>query len=94
MNTAVRIGPQRRRLRLPAVFGLAALLLLGACSERPQVADRAARQVDQTPWSGVVAGTPTLMPLPYQVGDAASWEAHLKLRAQGQNEYASPLSLR
>ncbi|GAB1388675.1 MAG: hypothetical protein AMXMBFR78_02760 [Rubrivivax sp.] len=82
-------------LRTAAVALAAALaLLLGACSEREQTADRAARKIDAPSWSGVVAGAPGQTPLPYKAGDQASWEAHLKARTQGQNEYSRPPSLR
>lgn len=97
MNASVsaRARMPQRVSRWPGLaLVLGAALLLGACSERVQTADRAERGIDSPSWSGVVAGAPAQTPLPYQAGDAASWEAHLKTRTRGQNEYARPPSLR
>jgi hypothetical protein len=69
---------------------LAAALLLGACSEKPQT-DAHGVRVDAAPWTGTGAqantGTPFTAP-GWKVGDRASWQEHLKQRANnGQNEY-------
>ena len=69
---------------------LAAALLLGACSEKPQT-DAHGVRVDAAPWTGTgaQANTGTAFTAPgWQVGDPNSWQQHLKTRAQnGQNEY-------
>jgi hypothetical protein len=64
--------------------GLAAALLLGACSEKVQTAG-SKPGVDGKPWEGaqnefVAAG--------WTAGDKTSWEQQLRKRSQGQNEYA------
>lgn len=94
VTPCARPAPRRSARTASAALAVAAGLLLGACSERVQTADRAERLIDTASWSGVVAGAPGQTPLPYQAGDPASWEAHLKARTQGQNEYARPPSLR
>ena len=69
---------------------LAAALLLGACSEKPQTNAHGVR-LDAAPWTGtgVQTNTGTAFTSPgWQVGDRASWQEHLKQRANnGQNEY-------
>jgi hypothetical protein len=67
---------------------LAGLLLslslgLAACGEKPQTASH--RKADGHPSDGPVsaytAGT-------WKAGDAAGWDAQMRTRAQGQNEYS------
>ena len=69
---------------------LAAALLLGACSEKPQTNAHGVR-LDAAPWTGTgtQANTGTAFTAPgWKVGDRASWQEHLKQRAlNGQNEY-------
>jgi ABC-type glycerol-3-phosphate transport system substrate-binding protein len=56
---------------------------LAACGEKPQTA--ATKKSDSKPWEAAqnefVTGS-------WKAGDQASWEAQMKTRAQGQNEYS------
>jgi hypothetical protein len=63
---------------------LALVLLLAACTEKPQTA--ATRKADQAPYATAhgdfTAGS-------WKQGDATAWEQQLRSRAQnGQNEYS------
>ena len=59
-----------------------ACLTLTACGEKPQTAGT--RKADVAPAQGAV-GAYTAPG--WKQGDAASWEAHMKKRSEGQNEY-------
>jgi hypothetical protein len=65
---------------------VAALALLCAatvaCTEKPQIMD--GHKADQAAWDGAPSGFATK---DWKQGDRASWEAHMRTRAQGQNEY-------
>ena len=65
-------------------FGLllGALVLLSACSEKPQTGT--ARKVDSRAYEGAV---PAYTAQGWKAGDETSWEQQLKKRAQHQNEY-------
>ncbi len=69
--------------RAAIAAGLLLSLVLAACSEKPQTASH--RKADGHPADGpataYTAGT-------WKAGDAAGWDAQMRLRAQGQNEYA------
>ena len=65
-------------------LGLAALLALGACTERVQTAQPSARKSDAKAWETVQ--TPYLAP-GWKPGDQASWDAQMRTRNQAQNEY-------
>jgi hypothetical protein len=69
--------------RAAIVAGLLLSLALAACSEKPQTADH--RAADGHPFDGpataYTAGT-------WKVGDAVGWDAQMRTRAQGQNEYS------
>ncbi|MCY7314496.1 MAG: hypothetical protein LH480_02435 [Rubrivivax sp.] len=67
--------------RLPVL--LAVVLLLAACAEKPQ--SSGTRKADVDPSAG---NTGTHTAPGWKAGDNASWEAQLKARSQGQNEYA------
>ena len=60
----------------------AALLALAACGEKPQTA--ASRKADAAPSTGAVAAYTAAG---WKPGDATSWEAQMKKRSEGQNEY-------
>ena len=64
----------------------AACLLLGACGERPQAMGQ--RKSDAPAWSGAAAEPAAYTAGNWKAGDAAAWEAQLKTRSQGQNEYS------
>jgi hypothetical protein len=65
------------------IFGLVLTLILCACSENPQVLSP--KKVTQPAYMG--AHNP-YVEKGWTPGDKASWEAQLKARAQGQNEYS------
>jgi len=64
-------------LTLAMVFGLA------ACGEKPQTSGT--RKADTQAWQA--NGSAHAVP-GWKAGDQASWEEHLRSRAQGQNEYS------
>lgn len=55
---------------------------LAACSEKPQVV---AKKGDAPAWQGVANGYAAEG---WKAGDRSSWEAQMKARAGGQDEYA------
>lgn len=64
-------------------IALAAVATLTACGESPQV--NSAGKLDVAPYSGT--GKAFVDP-DWKEGDKASWESHLKARAQyGQNDF-------
>jgi hypothetical protein len=69
--------------RAASVAGLLLSLALAACSEKPQTASP--RKADGHPADGpataYTAGN-------WKAGDGAAWEAQMRTRAQGQNEYS------
>jgi hypothetical protein len=70
--------------RLTAATGLLALFAtLAACSEHPQTATH--RKADghafDGPGTAYTAGN-------WKAGDEAGWEAQIRIRSQGQNEYS------
>ncbi len=71
-------------MRMIATLGLCmAVAALAACGDRAQTAGQ--KKADAEPFQGAnpayTAGT-------WKAGDAAAWEAQIKTRAQGQNEYS------
>lgn len=67
-------------------FALGAMVLLGACGEQVQTTTTgSARKADTTAWSG--GESPYRVP-GWKPGDRASWEAQMRARAQGQDDYA------
>ncbi len=70
-------------IRSTTAAALAALsLALAACGDKPQTAG--AKKDDAAPWSGAQAA---YQDKNWKAGDQASWEAQMRTRAQGQNEY-------
>jgi hypothetical protein len=55
---------------------------LAACGEKPQTSGT--RKADVGPAQGAVAAYTAPG---WKQGDATSWEAHMKKRSEGQNEY-------
>ena len=66
-----------------ALCALAATLLLAACGEKAQTA--ATKKADSKPWEGA---QPAFMASGWKAGDQAGWEAQMKSRSQGQDEYS------
>ncbi|HEY9240325.1 MAG TPA: hypothetical protein VIP10_15880 [Burkholderiaceae bacterium] len=74
--------------RLGAVAALAAMTLaLGACGEKPQSMDVAARQIDGQPWAGSQAANPAHRAAGWKDGDKTAWEQQIRQRTQAQNDY-------
>ena len=71
--------------RLLAGLCAAALLMpLSGCGEKSQDLGTS-RKADSAPWSS----TPTAFTAPgWSGGDKAAWEAQMRTRSQGQNEYS------
>ncbi len=63
---------------------VSALALLGACGEKPQAATT--KKSDAAPSTGSVNAGYTASG--WKAGDATDWEAQIKRRTQGQNEYS------
>ncbi|MCK6419602.1 MAG: hypothetical protein HUU30_18305 [Burkholderiaceae bacterium] len=94
MNRSLAFG-RTAPSRLLLAVGLGASLLLSACGERTQTTDRTTRKSDEQAWAGVAAGSPAQHTASgWKAGDSASWEAQLKARTQGQNDYVRPPSQR
>jgi len=70
------------------LIGAMALLALAACGERKQTAggESPARRGDAPPWAGVASDA--FVAPGWKVGEATSWENHMRARSQGQNEYS------
>jgi hypothetical protein len=64
-----------------AAVGLAGLV---ACTERPQTLDSGVK-VDSQAFQGT--GLPYAVP-GWKQGDKVSWEQHIKVRTQNQNDYS------
>ncbi len=63
---------------------IAAALALAACGESPQVANRTRQDTALHQGTGKPA---PFMATGWKAGDRGSWEAQLKTRTQGQNDY-------
>ena len=69
--------------------GLALAVWLGACTERVQTNDPTVeRKVDVPGWNG---GEARYTVPGWTPGDEKSWEAQLRRRAQGQNDFSQAL---
>lgn len=67
--------------RIVVVAAMAALL--SACGEKPQTA--ATKKSDGKPWEGAQN---SFVAQGWKAGDQGSWDAQMRTRAQGQNEYS------
>jgi len=65
------------------ILGLLVLLSVSACTEKPQILDT--KKVTVPAYMGAHNG---YVEKGWTPGDKTSWEAQLKARAQGQNEYS------
>ena len=73
-------------MRALAVALLAGTAMLAGCGEKAQTLDAKAKGPDAAPWSASASS-------PYYAagwtgGDKAAWEAQIRTRNQGQNDYA------
>ena len=64
---------------------LAAISLLAACSEPPEIAAKVAKRPDVAPYMGANNG---FMTKGWTPGNQASWTESIDKRNQGQNEYS------
>ena len=64
---------------------IAASALLGACSEPPEIAAKAAKRPDVAPYMGTNNG---FMTKNWTPGNQVSWTESIDKRNQGQNEYS------
>ncbi len=72
------------------LLAISAVLLLGACGEKPQITDRSVRKADTAVWSVSSEAVPAYSAPGWKAsGDKASWEAQINARTQGQNDYAA-----
>jgi hypothetical protein len=74
----------------PILSGAAVMLLIAltACGERPQTMDVAAKRSDAAPWAHSDAANPAFAAPGWKGGDRAAWDAQIRARTQGQNDYA------
>ncbi len=76
----------RARLVLSVLF---VAVGLAACGEKAQTATAGKKKADDKPWENTtgrnVVGN-------WKSGDEKAWEAQLRARAEGQNEYARSTS--
>jgi hypothetical protein len=74
----------RGRALLIAAF--AGLSVLAGCGEKPQTLDPKAKGPDVAPWSA--SASSPYYAAEWKGGDKAAWEAQIRTRNQGQNDYA------
>ena len=72
-----------RVLALAVAMGAA---LLAGCGEKPQTLDAKAKGPDAAPWSA--SASSPFYAADWKGGDKAAWEAQIRTRNQGQNDYA------
>lgn len=70
------------KMKLSLVF--AALIMLGACSEKPQ--GLGGVKSDAAPHTGV--GSSQYVAPGWKAGDKTAWEQQLRMRSQSQNDYS------
>jgi hypothetical protein len=71
-----------------AVTVLGAALMLAACGEKPQTLNAASKKPDAEPWSAYASANSAFFAPGWKGGDQAAWEAQIRTRNQGQNDYA------
>lgn len=69
--------------RIATAAALAAALVLAACGQKPE-AQATGRKADASPTTGASAAYTAGG---WKVGDATSWDQHMRARTQQQNEY-------
>jgi hypothetical protein len=74
-----------RGCTLALAVSMAAALLAG-CGEKPQTLDAKAKGPDAAPWSA--SASSPFYAADWKGGDKAAWEAQIRTRNQGQNDYA------
>ncbi|MBY4899301.1 hypothetical protein [Cupriavidus sp. AU9028] len=66
-------------------LAVAAALVLGACSEKPQTTSASHRKADAQAWKG--AADDPFVATGWTQGDQESWRKQIRQRNQYQNEY-------
>ena len=74
---------QGRALAIAVLIGAAAL---AGCGEKAQTLDPKAKGPDAAPWSA--SASSPFYAADWKGGDKAAWEAQIRTRNQGQNDYA------
>jgi hypothetical protein len=70
-------------MRIGAAFTVLTAIVLAACGQKSE-APETARKADASPVTGANAAYSSAG---WKVGDATSWEQHMRTRTQQQNEY-------
>jgi hypothetical protein len=70
------------------VAGLAALLVLAACGEKPQILDTSGKKTDEAPWAVAGSADPAFAAPGWKAGDKTAWTEQIHQRNQAQNDYA------
>jgi len=68
-----------------AISVLAGAMVLAGCGEKSQTLGAANKTPDATPWSG--SASSPFYAADWKGGDKAAWEAQIRARNQGQNDY-------
>ena len=72
--------------RAQAMAVLMGAVVLAGCGEKPQTLDAKAKGPDAAPWS--TSASSPFYASDWKGGDKAAWEAQIRTRNQGQNDYA------
>jgi hypothetical protein len=73
------------RARLFATAALLGIAVLAGCGEKPQILDAKTKTPDAAPWSA--SASSPFYAADWKGGDKAAWEAQIRTRNQGQNDY-------
>ncbi len=73
-------------MRAQAVAVLMGAVLLAGCGEKAQTLDTKSKGPDAAPWAA--SASSPFYAADWKGGDKAAWEAQIRTRNQGQNDYA------
>ena len=73
-------------MRAQAMAVLMGAVVLAGCGEKPQTLDAKSKGPDAAPWSA--SASSPFYAADWKGGDKAAWEAQIRTRNQGQNDYA------
>ena len=79
---------KRRGAFAVVVPALAMACVLAACGEKPQTLSATSKKPDAAPWSIYASASSPYFAPGWKGGDQAAWEAQIRTRNQGQNDYA------
>jgi hypothetical protein len=77
-----------RRGTLLATLIAALGLAMAACGEKAQTLDASGKRRDAAPWAADASASNPFYAADWKGGDKAAWEAEIRTRNQGQNDYA------